>query len=281
MNEYDGEELGVRFRLSPPFHIQSRKFIARSAELQQCFACWGIDGETKIMIDDLPPLNFRLEGPPGVGKNEIVYELARQLDRPLYVIQGHEELTPEDLALVLVPDAEESASGAMRFSYNASPLVTALRKGALFFFDEINRVPERTLAPLASVLDERRRIYSALVARDIAPPDELKRGSFRFCCAMNPEGAARGALPEYIDERTLPVIRIDYLPVEDLIAVLENKLVPPKELLDAFRKWYEEEAKTQLSTRQATTLVQYAMAVSRQKRHRPWIRYARRVLKSE
>ena len=259
--EFDGEG-GLRFLLAPAFHIEARSFRGRRTELDQCFACWGYDSGTKSMMDDLPALNFRLEGPPGVGKNEIVYELARQIERPLYVIQGHEELTPEDLALVLVPNVEQGSDGVMRFGYHASPLVTALRKGALFFFDEINRVPERTLAPLASVLDDRRRIYSALVARDIGPPDEATRNSFRFCCAMNPQGSARGALPDYIDERTLPVIRVDYMTLEDLAVILKDNLRPPKALLDSFCAWYKDEAQVQLSARQARTLVQYAMSIA-------------------
>ena len=261
--EFDGSELGLRFRLAPPFALESaRIFQKRERELQQCFACWAVDGETKVFLDTMRPLNFRLEGPPGVGKNEIVYELASQLGRPLYVIQGHEELTPEDLALVLVPNASDGSTPGVGFSYNASPLVSALRRGGLFFFDEINRVPERTLAPLASVLDDRKRIYSALVARDISPPNEDFKASFRFCCAMNPEGSARGGLPDYIDERTLPVIRVDYMSLDDLVPILSKYLNPSTELLHAFRTWYEEDERRHLSTRQARTLVQYAMSIA-------------------
>src|SRR5262249_38764008 len=134
-------------------------------------------------------LHFRLEGSPGLGKNEIVYALARQLGMELYMIQGHDEMTAEDLAVLVVPaaldDSRESDYSAEdysaedyseayrpQFELQASPLATAIYKGALFFFDEINRVPERALSPLSSVLDARRSIYSAMTGMYIKPKDE-------------------------------------------------------------------------------------------------------------
>lgn len=263
--EYDGSDIGRPYLLAPPFNPPDRKFHGRHSELSHCLAAWGLGSDTHQDLDKLLPLNFRLEGLPGVGKNEIVYELARRLKRPLYVIQGHEDLTPEDLALVLVPSTDSSV-GMPRFGLNASPLVTAIRKGGLFFFDEINRVPERTLAPLASVLDDRRSIYSALIAREIVAPDDPTKKAFRFCCALNPEisQAGSGNLPDYIDERTLPVITVKHLPLSDLSQLLEENLTPPPAFLRAFEVWYERESERKLSTRQAITLVQYSMNLSAQ-----------------
>src|ERR1035437_169422 len=111
--EYDGADIGRPYLLAPPFTPPKRTFRGRDFELRRCFAAWGLDRDgrqaklestTGEARKDALPLNFRLEGPPGVGKNEIVYELSRRLALPLFVIQGHEEITPEDLALVLVPD---------------------------------------------------------------------------------------------------------------------------------------------------------------------------------
>src|SRR5262249_37090429 len=156
-------------------------------ELRLCRAAFGVSPEG-LLDDALDALHFRLEGPPGVGKNEIVYELARQLSKsiglPFYSIQGHEEMTPEDLSVLIVPDP--TGSGSMPLQLRASPLATALHEGGLFFFDEINRVPERALTPLASVLDKRRELYSATTGVTIQPRDSAARARFRFCCALNP-----------------------------------------------------------------------------------------------
>src|SRR5579862_3612781 len=198
-------------------------FYGREEELRRCKAAWGLDSHSKEAGKKLFRLHFRLQGPPGVGKNEIVYQVVRELQRqepelPFYMIQGHEEMTPEDLTLLLVPD--ESAGGSQNppLALRASPLATAIIEGGIFFFDEINRVPERALAPLASVLDDRQYLYSAMTGLRVEPKDDHSRHRFRFCCALNPlfSESGKGGLPDYIAERTLPVIEIKPQSIDEL-----------------------------------------------------------------
>src|ERR1041384_646009 len=177
-----------------PYKVdRSISLVGRQEELRQCMAAWGLDPDKRQEIPGVNPLHFRIEGPPGVGKNEIVLEIARRLNEDLYIIQGHEEMTPEDLGLLLVPSVRklETATGkdadvsmGSGLVFRASPLATAIRFGGLVFFDEINRVQERSLAPLASVLDNRKSFYSGIAGLHIVPAAGAK--SFRFCCAMNP-----------------------------------------------------------------------------------------------
>ncbi|MFC5219891.1 AAA family ATPase [Streptomyces coerulescens] len=221
---------------------------------------WGISKDGSELIESgAPSLNFRLEGAPGLGKNEIVYEIARQLSVPLYIVQGHEEMTPEDLALLLTPEPEAEYGGSIPLTLRASALATALYEGALCFFDEINRVPERALSPLASVLDGRQYVASAMAGVKIGPKDDEARRRFRFCCAMNPSLSDNGhVLPDYIEQRTLPVIQIDHPEFKDLYKIVEATLQPSPDFLSAFEDWYERESDRQLSIRQAITLVKYA-----------------------
>lgn len=250
--------------LAQPISVpRIKQFIGRERELEHCLSAWNLRSDgTSLLGGDVPPLHFRLEGPPGVGKNEIIYEIARRLNQPLYIIQGHAELTPEDLSLMLVPDPEGSFRDAP-LMLRASPLATAIHVGGLFFFDEINRVPERTLSPLASVLDDRGTIYSALAGIHIAPIDEAAQRKFRFCCALNPalSDAGRGVLPEYIEERTLPAIRVGYLKPEQLVEVVEKNLSPTHAFLEAFEQWYKGQSRTEISARQAIILMRYAMSL--------------------
>jgi MoxR-like ATPase len=231
-----------------------------------CHIAWGIDPDgTRLTESEVPPLNFRLEGAPGLGKNEIVYELARRLRMPLYIVQGHEELAPEDLALLLTPDAGGAEYGdAMPLRLRASPLATALHEGGLFFFDEINRVPERALSPLASVLDGRQYIYSAMAGMNIQPKDEKAKANFRFCCALNPSLSNAGhVLPEYIEQRTLPVIEVNQPPFDDIRRIIQTNLRPSAEFLNTFEAWYHEEERFDVSIRQAVALMNYAMSYER------------------
>ncbi|WP_054813352.1 AAA family ATPase [Nocardia arizonensis] len=251
----------TQFWLAEPAVVPERRFVGRKHELLMCQIAWGVsDDGTRLIDNGVPPLSFRLEGPPGFGKNEIVYEIARRLDMPLYILQGHEEFTPEDLALLLTPDPNTVEGDPLRLVLRASPLATALYEGGLFFFDEINRVPERALSPLASVLDGRQYIYSAITGINIGPQDEEARARFRFCCALNPSLSNAGhVLPEYIEQRTLPVIEILKPPYEDLRTIIQTALDPSPEFLDAFESWYTQEERDDVSVRQVVALMRYAM----------------------
>jgi len=263
---------GRKIHAAQPTTIPNQNFIGREDELVLCMAAWGIDDNYNLIENNAPPLHFRLEGLPGMGKNEIVYELARRLGMELYIVQGHEEFTPEDLALLIVPDTavyedddyydEEYITRQQQFILRASPLATALYKGALCFFDEINRVPERALSPLSSVLDGRFELHSAMTSIKIEPKDEEARRSFRFCCALNPKNTEGGkVLPDYIEQRTLPVIDIDPPPLEDVLEILDATLKPEPEFLESFSQWYEEQENQNISVRQALALMNYAMTL--------------------
>ena len=254
----------VRLELTEPWTVDKLKelqppdtFVGRDAELRLCRAAWGLNRDgTEFRKDDATPMYFRLEGEPGVGKNAIVYQTAILLNRPLYVLQGHEDLTPEDLAIALVPTDRRD----MPFVLRAGPLASAIYRGGLVFFNEINRVPQKTLAQLASVLDARQAIFSAManiwIERDSkAPP------TFRFCCAMNPNAPDAGLLPDYVRERTLPAVRVDYLKLPELLKVIMKSVHPPQPLLDAYEEWHRDRP---VSSRVAIYIVRLASILMEQ-----------------
>jgi MoxR-like ATPase len=249
-----------------PAVIPPTALVGREDELALSRAAWGLDNDYRPLNGAArsaasKPLHFRLEGPPGVGKNAIVYEVARrvaaELGTDLYMMAGHEEMTPEDLTLLIVPHAGGNGSA---FALRASPLATAIRKGGIFFFDEINRVPERALSPLASVLDERQEIISAITGLTIRPENEDARKRFRFCCALNPAlGDSGYVLPDYIEQRTLPVIPVDNPPLSDLLRILERTLRCPDSWLRAFENLFRQGVLAEVSIRQALSLMTYAI----------------------
>lgn len=232
-------------------------FVGRDRELSLCRAAWAISEDGKSFIEGAEALNFRLEGPPGVGKNRLVYELCKGLDAPFFSVVGHEELTPEDLAVVVIPDSAERS----RFRLRASPLATAVLVGGIFFFDEINRAPPRALSPLSSILDGRQSVYSAIMGRSLEPIDDQARARFRFCCALNPEGtnASLSGLPEYVEERTLPVINVGHLDIQALeILVRQRTATFGKDFVTALLKRNAQRGLRELSLRQLMTMLAFA-----------------------
>jgi MoxR-like ATPase len=149
-----------------------------------------------------PPLNPRLIGEPGLGKTTLASAVARRLQRELYIFQCTMDTRPEDLLITPV------LTGDRRIEYRASSAVTAMIRGGILLLDEGNRMPERSWASLAPLMDERRYIESTLAAVKIhAHPD------FRLCVTMNDDSSVY-ELPGYIQSRLKPKIEIARPPWE-------------------------------------------------------------------
>jgi hypothetical protein len=166
-------------------------FVGREKELKIIAAAWIADRQ----FQPLAPL---LIGPPGCGKNRIVFEMAKQMGLDLYVCQGYENITAEELACSLMPSDE----GNGKIEYLTSSLATAMWKGGICFIDEIGKFPGKALSLLASVLDDRRYIDLDMIGERIhAHPH------FRFIAASNSEDLE--GLPDFVRSRLFPVIRVN------------------------------------------------------------------------
>lgn len=234
---------GKSINVPYPTEIPDYKFIGRERIIEKALAAW-------ICINGTTPLNFRLYGPPGIGKNALVYELARILNKDLYIINGHEELGPEDVACSATMTSKNT------IEYVASPLFAAMLRGGIFFFDEIGKAPQSALDPLASVLDDRRSLTSVLAGIHLkAHPD------FLFCAALNEDEETGVGLPGFIDERTRPAIYVGYPHVSEVDEILKSRM---KELPDVWvRALLSDFKHVNLSTRNAITLLGYAYRLSK------------------
>lgn len=186
---------GVELHLTTPDR-DIPEWVGQRQVLLQLLAAW-----SRIRDEDLP-LNPRLLGKPGVGKTTLACAAARELGLEVYVMQATMDTRPEDLLVspVLGPD------GGIR--YMASPLLTAMIRGAALVLDEGNRMSEKSWASLAPLLDYRRYVESIVAGVKIpAHPD------FRFVTTMN-EDASTYELPDYIHSRLMPQIVVDF-PEED------------------------------------------------------------------
>lgn len=180
-------------------------FVGRLPELKLITAAW-IGGSST------PPLCPLLIGEPGVGKNRLVYELSRRAGLDLYIFQGHEDVTAEDMACTVRFSDEPGRT----MDYVASPLVTAMHRGGICFIDEIGKIRPRALALLASVLDERRYIDSTLLGERVAAHPR-----FRFIAATNT--GEINSLPEFIRSRLRPLIEVGHPPKEEINQIIARQ----------------------------------------------------------
>lgn len=229
---------GKALWLPPPDPRPRRSRVRRDDLVHKALAAW-------LDVDGGMPLGFRLYGPSGVGKNCVIEDLAEITKRDLYVIKCHEEIGPEDIVCSPVMTSQQ------RIEYHASPLVTAILRGkSICLFDEIAKAPVSALAPLASLLDHRRSLTSMVAGlRFHAQLD------FVFCATLEESEEEGLGLPEFIDQRTRPAIRVGTPDPDVFDAILRANLPNAADI------WYRTlvaEFIDGLSPRAAVTLLTYA-----------------------
>jgi len=207
----------------------SESIVGREKEMGMIAAAWMPTPWSRA----LSPL---LVGPPGCGKNTMVYEMAKRMDVDLYVCQGYENITAEELACSLLPSDE----GNGKIDFMISSLATAMLKGGICFIDEIGKFPGKALSLLASVLDDRRYLDLDLLGERIHAHPQ-----FRFIAATNSEDL--DGLPDFIRSRLFPCIAVDK-PEKDMINTIIVHQYPEqqkvmKQLLNSFWGLWDEVAK--------------------------------------
>jgi MoxR-like ATPase len=201
---------GKIVQVSSPYQPALRaeeELIGRDQEARMVLASW-------IGQPGFPPLAPLLVGEAGVGKNRLIYELARCTGKDLYVFQGHEDVTAEDLVCAV----RFSDDSRRKMDYILSPLATAMACGGICFVDEIGKLRPRALAPLVSVLDERRYLDSNLLGERI-----MAHPGFRFVAATNTVDIAGNALPEFIHSRLRPRIDVGFPPREEIDRIVKTR----------------------------------------------------------
>jgi MoxR-like ATPase len=135
---------------------------------------------------------------------------ARRQD--LYIYQCTADTRPEDLLITPV------LSNQGKIAYHASPLVTAMIRGAVCILDEGNRMNEKSWASLAPLLDHRRYVESIVAGITIpAHPD------FRCAVTMN-EDDSTYEIPDYILSRIQPALNVGFPNRQDELAILQYHL---------------------------------------------------------
>jgi MoxR-like ATPase len=153
-------------------------------------------------------LPLMLTGPTGCGKTRLVEHMAEVLERPLFTVSCHDDLTSSDLVgrfLVHGGDVE----------WIDGPLTRAVREGALCYLDEVIEARRDTLAVLHSLADHRRSLYLDRTNERVPAAE-----GFMLVCSYNP--ASRSALKELKPSfrQRFVSVDLDYLPEEDEASVV-------------------------------------------------------------
>jgi len=234
---------GIRLHLGRPDDSPG-EWIGQREILKQLLACW-------LVVDKADrPLSPRLVGMPGIGKTTLGMAAARARKQDLFIYQCTSDTRPEDL-LVTPVLSEES-----KITYHASPLVTAMIKGAVCILDEGNRMNEKSWASLAPLLDHRRYVESMVAGITVkAHPD------FRCAVTMN-EDESTFEVPDYILSRLQPTLTVGFPERHDELAILRYHLpFAEAELLDLTVEFLQAShaLKLDFSTRDGLNVLRYAI----------------------
>ncbi len=115
-----------------------------------------------------------LKGPTGCGKTRFVRHMAARLNRPLFTVACHDELSAADLlGRYLIKDDETV--------WQDGPLTKAVREGGICYLDEIVEARKDTTVVLHPLCDDRRTLYLDRTGEVIPAPPE-----FMLVVSFNP-----------------------------------------------------------------------------------------------
>lgn len=206
-----------------------------------------------------PPLNPRIVGEPGLGKTTLACATAQAMGKPVYIFQCTTDTRPEDLIITPV------LGGQNRVEYRASSAVSAMVRGGVLILDEGNRMPEKSWASLAALLDERRYVDSTVAGiRVHADP------AFRIAVTMNRDASVY-ELPSYIQSRLKPRLELLPPPVEVQRNIIRRKC--PRiddDLLSAVFRDLERRGRDEGNPRELLSLALYSQMLREKEFPKPF-----------
>jgi nitric oxide reductase NorQ protein len=119
-------------------------------------------------------LPLLLKGPTGCGKTRFVTHMAAQLQRPLFTVSCHDDLTAADLTGRYLLKGGETV-------WVDGPLTRAIREGGICYLDEIVEARKDVTVVLHPLTDDRRMLPLERTNEILRAPD-----SFMLVVSYNP-----------------------------------------------------------------------------------------------
>jgi len=152
-----------------------------------------------------------IKGPTGCGKTRFVRYMAERLNRPLYTIACHDDLTAADLVgrHLIGPDGTYWSDG---------PLTRAVREGAICYLDEVVEARKDTTVVLHPLSDDRRILPIERTGEYLEAPD-----SFMLVVSYNPgyQNLLKGMKPS--TRQRFVAVRFNYPKAEDEITIVREE----------------------------------------------------------
>lgn len=143
-----------------------------------------------------------IKGPTGCGKTRFIRYMAERLDRPLYTVACHDDLTAADLVgRHLIGD-----SGTF---WSDGPLTRAVREGAICYLDEVVEARKDTTVVLHPLTDDRRILPLERTGETLHAPD-----GFMLVVSYNPgyQNLLKGLKPS--TRQRFVALALDFPPPE-------------------------------------------------------------------
>ena len=156
-----------------------------------------------------------ITGAPGLAKTLLVKTLAQVFDLSFQRIQFTPDLMPSDITGTEI--LEETPEGGRKLVFNKGPIFANM-----ILADEINRTPPKTQASLLEAMQEHQVTVAGHTMKLEQP--------FFVLATQNPiEMEGTYPLPEAQLDRFLLNVVIDYLPIDDEVAVVQRTTAGPGE----------------------------------------------------
>jgi nitric oxide reductase NorQ protein len=156
-------------------------------------------------------LPMLLKGPTGCGKTRFVHHMAQKLDRPLYTIACHDDLTAADLV-------GRHLIGASETYWQDGPLTKAVREGAICYLDEIVEARKDTTVVIHPLSDDRRLLPIDRTGELLKAPPE-----FMLVVSYNPgyQNLLKGMKPS--TRQRFVSLRFDYPDPNTEAKIVQNE----------------------------------------------------------
>jgi len=119
-------------------------------------------------------LSVLIKGPTGCGKTRFIHYMAARLNRPVYTVACHDDLTAADLV-------GRHLIGDGTTYWNDGPLTRAVREGAICYLDEVVEARKDTTVVLHPLSDDRRILPIERTGEELQAPD-----NFMLVVSYNP-----------------------------------------------------------------------------------------------
>lgn len=234
---------GQPFQMPRPRTLLAQGSIERTDLL-------GDIGAALVPMPDRAPRNLLLFGAVGGGKTTLVHQVARMLDRPLWMMLGADTLAASNMVTRASGVCRDEHTGVTREIFKGTELLAAVVFGGILFFDEFSRTPEGALNVLLELLASRTLTCQENGFRFVA------HENFAFVAAQNDSVEM---LSEALADRLIPRIEVPPPGRELLTQWLRNHVPTDQNTwLSAFDEVYAAHGNLGRTTRQALGALDYA-----------------------